>query len=123
MASSDAVAKLDPSVPEAEALPSGHRVSVQVGVDGEEVLVHGPEGDVQVRIVLGEGAPVVTLSAAKLQLEAADTVSVSCRKFQVEAREEATIASGGTLDLEAAAEMHLTADSDLKAISPMIWLN
>ena len=53
----------------------------------------------------------------------ADTVSVNCRAFRVDATDEATIASGGTLDLESAAEMHLTADSDLKAISPMIWLN
>ena len=123
MASSDAVAHALTALPQPQDLPSGHRVSVQVGEDGEEVRVHGPDGDVQVRIELGEGTPVVTLSSAQLKIEAADTVSVNCRAFRVDATDEATIASGGTLDLESAAEMHLTADSDLKAISPMIWLN
>ncbi|MDA1010743.1 MAG: hypothetical protein O2888_04640 [Chloroflexi bacterium] len=105
-----------------EALPSGHVVTVQVGEQGEQVVVTGPDGQVRVRIELSE-TPVVTLSAASLKLEALDTVAVSCRRFEVRATEEATIASRGTLDLESGEEMHLTADADLKAISPMIWLN
>lgn len=126
MATSDATAKDLPTLvglhAQDEALPSGHTVSVQVGDDGEEVVVTGPDGQVKVRIELGE-TPVVTLSAARLKLEALDTVAVSCRRFEVQATEQATIASGGTLDLESAEEMHLTADADLKAVSPMIWLN
>ncbi len=104
-------------------LPSGHQVSVQIGAKGEEILVTDPQGQVAVRIELTEASPVVTLSSAQLRLEAADTVAVSCRRFEVNAREEATIVSGGTLELESSEEMYLTADADLKAVSPMIWLN
>jgi len=122
MASSDSTAKVLHESGQTD-LPSGHRVAIKVGAEGEEILVTDPQGQVTVRIELTGTNPVITLSSAQLRLEATDTVAVSCRRFRVDAREEATISSGGTLELESAEEMYLTADADLKAVSPMIWLN
>lgn len=102
------------------ALDSGHVVVV---THDQQVEVHNPEGDVQVRIALTDGQPVVTLSGARLELESPDTVAVKSRVFEVRASEKVDVRSEGEVELSSAGEMKLFADEDFSARAPCIWLN
>ena len=56
------------------------------------ILIHSPEGKLQVRITLTDKGPVLSLAGARLELESLDIVAVRCRKFEVNATESACIA-------------------------------
>lgn len=69
-------------------LPSGRSVVVVVGDGREEVQVRAPEGEVEVRILLGGAVPEVRLRSARLAIEAADSVAIEAREFRVRTRED-----------------------------------
>jgi hypothetical protein len=73
---------------EARILPSGRSVVVRLAAGAEELEIRSPRGEVEVRIVLTETGPVVRLSGARLELDAAETVAVRCRRFEVRAEED-----------------------------------
>lgn len=97
------------------ALPSGRKVALVIGEDGEEVRVHAPDGQVEVTITLTEAGPVVRLSAAKLQLDAVEEVAVNCRDFKVEAT--------GGVNIQSADEVHVKSPKDVFVEGAVIWLN
>ncbi len=66
-------------------LPSGRSVVVRLAGGAEELEIRSPQGAVEVRILLTDSGPVVRLSGARLELDAAETVAVSCRRFEVRA--------------------------------------
>lgn len=102
------------------ALRSGHVVVV---TQDEQIEVINPTGDVQVRIVLHDDTPVVTLTGARLELDSPDTVRVNTRIFEVRASESVDVRSEGTVEVSSKKEMRLFADEDLTARAPCIWLN
>ena len=97
------------------ALPSGRSVSLNLGEDGEQLLVHNPSGEVEVTITLTDDGPVVRLSASKLELESTEDVSVTCRDFKVKA-------SGG-VDIQSEDEVHVKSPKDVFIEGAIIWLN
>lgn len=101
--------------PPAMALPSGRQLAVVVGEGGEELRVHGPDGAIEVTITLTDAGPVVRLSAARLELSAAETVAIQCADFQVEAR------SG--IQLACAEDLRLQSRKDVFVEGAVIWLN
>jgi hypothetical protein len=66
----------------------------------DEIQVRGAAGEVEVRIALTEQGPVVRVSAARLELESADTVDVKCRKFSVQAAEQIIMRSRQEMDVK-----------------------
>ncbi|MDG1482652.1 MAG: hypothetical protein P8R54_23880 [Myxococcota bacterium] len=96
-------------------LPSGRRVALVLGEDGEEVRVHGPDGKVEVTITLTDAGPVVRLSAAKLQLDAVEQVEVNCQDFKVN--------TTGGVDIQSADEIHMKSPKDVFVEGAVIWLN
>ena len=73
---------------ETRILPSGRSVVLRLAEGAEELEIRSPRGDVEVRIVLTESGPVVRVSGARLELDAAETVAVRCRRFEVRAEED-----------------------------------
>jgi phage gp45-like len=98
----------------ATPLPSGRSVIVRVHGGAEELEVRSPAGAVEVRITLGEDGPVIHLSAARLELAAADIVAVRCRRFDV--RAEAGLRLSGQ-------EMHVQTEDDIHLNGKVIRLN
>ncbi|MFT5681043.1 MAG: hypothetical protein ACI8RZ_001949 [Myxococcota bacterium] len=97
------------------ALPSGRRVALVLGEDGEELRVHAPDGQVEVTITLTADGPVVRLSSAKLQLDAVEEVSVNCKDFKVK--------TTGGVDIQSEDEIHLKSPKDVFVEGAVIWLN
>jgi hypothetical protein len=96
------------------ALPSGRRLALRIGSAGEEIEIRSPAGDVEVRIALTDAGPVVSLRAARLELNAADAVAVRCRDFGVEA--------SGEIKLEAN-EVRAQTEGDIHLNGAFIRLN
>jgi hypothetical protein len=88
-------------------LPSGRSVVVRLAGAGEEIEVRSPAGDVEVRITLTEGGPVVSLRAARLELDAAEEMTLSAKRLKVETTEGTELRTDGELRVHSEGEMHL----------------
>ena len=102
------------------SLKTGHVVVV---THDDQLEVHAPNGDVQIRITLHDDIPVVSLTGARLELESLDTVRVTSRVFEVRTTEAIDLRSEGTVELSSGKEVKLLADEDFSARAPCIWLN
>lgn len=65
-------------------LPSGRSVVVQVDEGTEELLVHAPNGAVEIRIAWTAEGAVVRLGAARLEL-AAPEIALKCGSLAIDA--------------------------------------
>ena len=79
-----------------QMLPSGRSVAVEVGDGREALTVRAADGSVEVRIEFTPAGPVVRVSAAKLEVAAAD-VAVACDQFSVTAAGEVRVKAGGPI--------------------------
>jgi len=100
---------------QARSLPSGRSVLLKVTSTGEELQIRSPTGDVEVRITLGEGGPIVHLSGARLELETPDTLALNCRRLEVKTEE--------TIDLKSAGDMRVRTTGDIHMNGEIIRLN
>jgi hypothetical protein len=103
------------------ALPSGRRLALRIGSAGEEIEIRSPAGDIEVRIVLTDAGPVVSLRGARLEVDAAD-VAFRCRDFDVEASGTARVASACEIKLEAN-EIRAQTEQDIHLNGAFIRLN
>ena len=103
-------------------LPSGRQVVVRLTSAGEELQVRSPDGKVEVSITLSECGPVVHLSAARLELEAADTIVLSCRRLTVNTDESTHLDSAGDLRITGQ-EVRIQTSSDIHLNGDVIRLN
>jgi len=102
------------------SLDSGHVVVV---TGDDQVEVHSPHGEVQVRIALHADTPIVTLTGARLELDSPDAVRVNARTFEVRTTEGVDMRTEGTMALSSGKAMTVHADEDFTARAPCIWLN
>jgi hypothetical protein len=105
---------------QATELETGHVVVV---THDDAIEVRSADGGVQVRITLGDGAPVVSLTGARLELDSPDIVRVNARAFEVRTTEKVDIRTEGTMELSSGKSMNVFADEDFTARAPCIWLN
>ena len=102
-------------------LPTGHQV--EIDLDGHEIRVDDPKGDVLVRIFLDESGPTVELQGARLQLRSTESVDVSCSDFKVNAERDIHMNAGAQLTVESTQELHLNCETDVRIRGKVIWLN
>ncbi len=111
-----------PTTTREESLPSGRSVVVRVEEGGEVLEVRSPDGLVEVQVILGEGGPVVRLSAGRLELAALEDVSVRCRRFAVHSSEGTELTSDGNVSV-AGQEMRVRTTGDIHMNGDVIRLN
>lgn len=59
----------------------------------------------ELSIRITEEGPIVSLRAARLEIEATDRVAVNCREFAVHAREGVRVSSAGDVEIRSDAEI------------------
>jgi hypothetical protein len=112
----------DALTPQPRPLPSGRSVLLRVADGREELEVRGPEGAVELVVLLTADGPVVRLSGARLELESLDAVAVRCRRFEVEAAEAAHLHSAGEVRLTGE-EVRVRTEGDIHMDGAVIRLN
>ena len=114
----------NPNVERTAPLETGRRVLIRNGGDAQTVEVRGPDGSVEVQIVITPQGPVVKLSAGRLEIAPTEDVDISCRTFQVHAEKAVEIESDGKMALRAEDDLDLEAkQGDFRAKGETIWLN
>src|SRR5689334_3080815 len=103
-------------------LPSGRRLVVRVGSEGEELEVRDRGGELELSVVLTDAGPVVRIRAARIALESPETISVQCRRFEVETSEAVQLRSKGDVEVKAR-EMRVRTEADVHLDGAMIRLN
>jgi hypothetical protein len=80
-------------------LSSGRSLILKEREDHEELEIRSPDGEIEVRVILTDACPIVTVRGARLQIEAPESMSVRCGRFEVHADEAAAIHSCGSVDV------------------------
>lgn len=102
-------------------LPSGRSLVLRTDPAGEELEIRSRRGEVEVRIVLTDAGPVVTLRGGRLEMES-PAVSFRCDSFAVEARSAVNLTSQGEVHI-AAQELHARTEKDIHLNGAFIRLN
>jgi hypothetical protein len=86
-------------------LPSGRSVCVTTDDQREQIEVRSPQGEVEVRIVMTEDGPVLSLRGARLEIDSTDSVALRCKRFEVQASEGIAL-QGGDVDVRSTGDIH-----------------
>lgn len=97
---------------EIRQLASGRSVVLHLGGGKEEIELRNPDGEMEVRIVMTEAGPAVTLRSARLAIETIEDVQIRCRDFGVEAS-NSTVVKTGELDMRASEKARVWCDGRL----------
>lgn len=111
--------------PQERAAPAGtgRRVLIRNGPGDQAIEVRGPDGALEVEVVITAQGPVVRLSAGRMEITTTEDVDVRCRTFKVEAERGVEVKSGGKLKLASADDTDIEAGGDFRAVGETIWLN
>jgi phage gp45-like len=105
------------------ALPSGKTVVVRADGRTEEIEVRSSTGALEIRIVLTDQGPVLTLCGARLEINATDTVAVNCKHFAVRAAEGVVLDAAGDIALVSGQETRLRSAGDTFIDGKLLKLN
>lgn len=105
-------------------LASGRRYELTAGERADQLVVRGRGGDVVLRIDIGDHGPVLSFSAATLDLSATRSLHLAAPRVSIEADESVTVSTRGAL-VERAASHHsrVTGEERLEAGSMELQAN
>lgn len=95
-------------------LPSGRRLVVEAS-PVERLLLHAPNGEIELSIELTPQGPVLKARAMRLDLEASESVRIAAPEVEISASQ--------TLKLNSAGAAELTAEQDVVVLGACIHLN
>jgi hypothetical protein len=109
---------------------SGRSVTVTDGAP-EQLTVRSPEGAVELAVRFTPEGPVLSFSAAALDLRSSGTMRLACGKLEVDAREGIALTTGGDVRAEADAvairarlgDVAIEANDDVRVDGERIRLN
>jgi phage gp45-like len=78
-------------------LKSGRQVHLSGGEDKELLVVHNPQGEIELSVHFTAAGPVLNFSAAAFNLQTPGEVKIDCRKLQVNSTEAIELNSGGDM--------------------------
>ena len=106
-AASSSPPHLSPADQTRQQLPSGRSILIKAGQTDEQIELRSADGQTELRITMTEDGPIVTLIAAKLEIESSHTVSVNCARFEVNTQDAVAIRSQGDVTIQSDADTHL----------------
>lgn len=104
-------------------LPSGRTVLIQTDAKGEMIEVRSVDGVTELRIVLTEQGPVLSLRGVRLQIDSSDTVAVRCRHFEVQASESVRLNAAGSVGIHSQADIQLKSKGNTDIDGELVKLN
>ncbi len=121
------VINLDCNVPDKKEscvrLASGWQVLITSNEKDDRIDILANKGDITMTVRLTDAGPVISMQGACLELKSTETLTLDAKKIKIKARDEASIESKGTLDIDAADEMEIKSGQDVRVKGKMIHLN
>lgn len=102
-------------------LPSGRSLVLRIDPEGEEIELRSRHGKLEVRIVLTEAGPVVTLHGGRLEVNS-PAVAFRCESFAVQASSQVSLTSQGEVRITAD-ELRARTEQDIHLNGAYIRLN
>jgi hypothetical protein len=102
-------------------LPSGRSLHLRTDATGEEIELRSARGELDLRIVLTDAGPVVTLRCARLEVESPD-VAFRCHNFDVQTTGDLRLKSEGQVAIQAD-ELRATTEHDIHLNGAYVRLN
>jgi hypothetical protein len=101
---------------------SGRRVTLLLGMDGEELEICSPEGALELRVLLTPTGPVLRLEAARIEVQAPEEFRVACGEFHVAAERRLRLQAGEDVQI-AAERMQVRTRDDIRMNGSFVRLN
>ena len=100
-------------VPTTEVLlTSGRRYELQAGPDADRLVIRSRGGEVVLRIEVTDAGPVLSFSAATLELEATRRLRLAAREVSIEATCDLSLSAGGSMRESVAGDHHTRVAGD-----------
>lgn len=93
----------------ARTLPSGREVRVSADDGAEAIEIRSPDGQMELRIALTPGGPVLRLRGVRLEIDSTDAVAVRCKDFHIEATNGVRLTAGGEVAVKSLGDTNIDA--------------
>jgi hypothetical protein len=90
-------------------LSSGRRVQLEAGVDADRLVIRARDGQVVLRIAVGDEGPVLSFTSATIELEATKCLRLAAEEIHVETKGDLRETIGGTHHTRVAGDERLEA--------------
>lgn len=104
-------------------LPSGRSLRIESASGGEQLEILSPDGLLELRIAMTPQGPVLSLSGAKLELNATESVSLNCGRLEVNSTNGIAMRSEAAIRIESGGEFGVRAVGDADIDARVINLN
>ncbi len=105
------------------ALPSGRTLVVKADGQTEEIEIRSSGGEIELRIALTKSGPVLSLTGARLEINATESLAVNCKQLSLRAAEGMLLDAGGDIALRSGNETRLRSAGDTYVDGKLVLLN
>lgn len=93
------------------ALESGRSVAIAPTADGDRIEVRGRQGEVVLRILVGENGPILSFESAAIEVQSRGDLSLSGRNVHLSAANDLRVDVGGVQHTRVAGPSRLEAET------------
>jgi hypothetical protein len=104
-------------------LPSGRSLRISLVSGGEQLEILSPEGALELRIAMTPQGPVLSLSGAKLELNATESVALNCGKLEINSTDGISMRSDAAINFKSAGEFGVHSLGNANIDASVINLN
>jgi hypothetical protein len=113
----------DPAESHELELRPGRTLTVASAGDDGVVEIHGPSGELELRIRMTDKGPVLELETLRLSLRAAESIDIEAKELNVSTERSLGLSSQGEIRLTGKADVRVDADGEVHVTGDMIYLN
>ena len=116
-------ARGSPTPPASITMSSGRSVEVSSGPGGDQIEVRSPDGMVEIRVALTPQGPVLSVSGAKLEINATESVSLNCRDLSINTTGSMNLTAQGSVGIHAADNVAVRSQGNTDIDAQIVNLN